>query len=120
MSAAKDHRKLHADNIRNPTYYVVRAGYAVARKDFYEGRDKAKKLAVDFTDENFVRGFNLTPGEYYRLRENIHLDLLHKGLYKKDFKERLTRWDLYKILSRKLLNYTTLTSKSGYNQILYY
>ncbi|KAI4707579.1 hypothetical protein J4E89_007684 [Alternaria sp. Ai002NY15] len=73
-------RLLQADDVHNPSYYELRAGHPPPNDNFYYGResDTEPKSEPHFTEDNFIRGFNMTPGQFYRLREEI-IPLLLKG-----------------------------------------
>jgi hypothetical protein len=97
---------LNADDVRNPTYYEKRAGWPEADDAWFRGRGNmpegtTKKDAVvgimQFTKLNFVTGFDLTCGEYYRLREDVVNLLLVEKLFKHNFKNPETNWALYEI-----------------------
>ncbi|KAI4707583.1 hypothetical protein J4E89_007688 [Alternaria sp. Ai002NY15] len=65
---AGSHRKLDADDRRNPTYYEERAGHPKAKSSFYTPRDRLtmRKVRPRYSKENFVAGLDLTCGAFYR------------------------------------------------------
>jgi len=97
-------RLLHADDKRNPSYYLPRAGHPAPTKEFYEGRENGEGTAqpVSYTHEKFVRGFDLTCGEFYRLREAMIPHLLEDGLYAKSLNEPNPKWEMWEVYEKAL------------------
>ena len=87
--------RLSADDPRNPSYYERRAGYSVADNYFFENRrsDDQPRSKVRWSKENFVRGFDLTCGEFYRIREKTLQYLLLNVDYKSKLNDQ--KWELY-------------------------
>ncbi|KAI4707580.1 hypothetical protein J4E89_007685 [Alternaria sp. Ai002NY15] len=93
---AGSHRKLDADDRRNPTYYEERAGHPKAKSSFYTPRDRLTKLRVRprYSKEKFVIGLDLTCGAFYRYREMFALDIIQRGLHKQDWTKAENNWDI--------------------------
>jgi hypothetical protein len=106
-------KTLDADDTRNPAYYELRAGYAEPDIDFFERKKDGKRTKVHYTDENFVQGFNLTCGEFYRLREAIAPHLIANGLYKLNFKDTDVEWQLFDVYDKVLQNHALIKQKSS-------
>ncbi|KAH5481037.1 hypothetical protein HBI18_253920 [Parastagonospora nodorum] len=89
--------KINADDIRNPSYYRLRAGYPEPDLLFYEGRKNTNepRQHVVWSKENFVRGYNLTCGEFYRFRQDMAPLLMENRLYKQNLKDTDKKWDLF-------------------------
>ncbi len=119
-SPTKRVRSLHADDTRNSSYYERRAGYPLPDKAFFKDQSGGKRTKVHYMDENLVRGFNLTPGEFYRLRESVIPHLIKDGLYKTDFKDTYSQWDLYAIIDAVMQPHRILRLKPNYNQVAAY
>ncbi|KAF3007538.1 hypothetical protein E8E13_006414 [Curvularia kusanoi] len=66
---------LNAYDHRNPLFYVPRAGYPPTHDDFYTIKDKKPK----YDQVTFVRGFNLTVGDFFALKKEVCFDLVDKG-----------------------------------------
>lgn len=58
---------------RNPLFYVRRAGFSKATSNFYTTGKPT------FTQSRFVRGFNLTIGEYFELKKTVCIELVDRG-----------------------------------------
>ena len=91
--------RLYADDIRNPNYYVPRAGHGKPDAFWYEGRKSANEdmAKMPYSKESFVQGFDLTPGDFYRLLDKVRSLLLVDGLYKKKKKALEAKWALHEI-----------------------
>jgi hypothetical protein len=69
-----------ADDIRNPSFYEIRAGYPKATEEFYYGLDKdGNRTPPRYCKEYFGCGFNLRCDTFYRLRHKIARGVLEKG-----------------------------------------
>jgi hypothetical protein len=79
-------RLIDANDECNPKYYIRRVGYPLPDWQFYEGRTDRKypRQKVSYSQEKFVHGFDLTCGEFYRLREWLVPPLIEGQLYKQD------------------------------------
>lgn len=98
---------ISSDDERNPVYYELRAGHPPPDAAFYENRKDGNQSTIHFTDENFVRGFNLTTGEYYRLRQDMANLLLPKQLYLRNFSDTDTERDVWPI-SKQIWGHKTI------------
>jgi hypothetical protein len=90
------------DNDRkNPQYWERRIRYPVATREWLDCKENkaAEHSDPQYTGETFCRGFNLTAGEFYRLKEKAIPLLLEKDLFKKDWAKdwRQVRWAATKI-----------------------
>ncbi|KAF2867644.1 hypothetical protein BDV95DRAFT_171630 [Massariosphaeria phaeospora] len=67
---------LACDDKRNPTYYVLRTGHPFPEKAWFENRNsKGERTPMLWSKEAFVRGFNITTGQFHELRKSIISDL---------------------------------------------
>jgi hypothetical protein len=53
-----------------------------------------------YTTENFVRGFDMTVGQFYCLRESIIPDLLKDQLYRVDKNEVDTKYEVHELYAK--------------------
>ena len=71
---------LPADDTRNPSYWELRAGCPPPNEEFYTGGPVGERQRPVYTKETYVRGLNLTCGEYLRHRESTATKILQMGL----------------------------------------
>jgi hypothetical protein len=72
---------------------------------------KHSRQKVTYSQEKFVRGFDLTCGEFYRLREWLVPLLIEGQLYKQDLGKHDVKWDLCKF-HEETCKHSTLASKT--------
>ncbi|KAF2442679.1 hypothetical protein P171DRAFT_495856 [Karstenula rhodostoma CBS 690.94] len=89
------------DDPRNPQYWEKRIGYPIATRDWLDCKENGATEHSDpqFTGEAFCRGFDLTAGQFYRLKKKAIPLLLENDLFKKDWAKdwRQVRWDATRI-----------------------
>jgi hypothetical protein len=101
------------NDARNPKYYEKRAGYPLPGDAWYRNSSPAgDHVPMTFSKENFVRGFNLTCGEFYILRDALVPLLRNDNFYLRDFhKDMDAKWSAWNIWDQmnkhKLLQHTT-------------
>ncbi|KAL1597146.1 hypothetical protein SLS60_008728 [Paraconiothyrium brasiliense] len=88
--------KLHTDSTKNPGVYELRAGYPAPTQAWLNAKEdyKTKAGELTYSQENLVRGLNITIGEFYTLRSEAVKLLRQNLLYTKDFsKDATVKWD---------------------------
>ncbi|KAH5646547.1 hypothetical protein HBI51_104460 [Parastagonospora nodorum] len=89
------------DSFTNSSYHVVRGGYPAPTAAWYRNEVRGVHVAMKYTIENFVIGFNLTPARFVILRENL-VSLIHNVFVEKTCgdvseEERNTQYRIWQI-----------------------
>jgi hypothetical protein len=96
---------------RNPKHYERRAGYPLPDSAWYRNtNDDGDHVPMTFSKENFVRGFNITCGEYYVIRDALvtllHQDDFYKKDLHKDMNAKYKAWEIWeKMFEHALLQH---------------
>ncbi|KAH4086327.1 hypothetical protein HBH46_206950 [Parastagonospora nodorum] len=89
------------DSFTNSSYHVVRGGHPAPTAAWYRNEVRGVHVAMKYTIENFVIGFNLTPARFVILRENL-VSLIHNVFVEKTCgdvseEERNTQYRIWQI-----------------------
>lgn len=127
MAQDGEYQALSVDDITNPAYHQKRAGYPPATESWLLGQENKKSPGdLVYSQENLVRGLNVTVGQFYTLRRDLIrlLDVdvppFEGKLYELDFDtDKDTKWIRYEIYRNIQehpiwMNYRNATRKPPY------
>jgi hypothetical protein len=103
LNKKQKRERLEYYDARSPAYYEKRAGHPPPTSEWYRNtNDSCQHVRMTFSQENFVRGFDLTVGEYYKVRQVCVNEIISRQVFKKDFKKsmaaKLEAWMICDVL----------------------
>jgi len=107
MAETAAHRTLPADDPRNPSYYEDRAGYSKRDLAWYHNKnDRGENTMMNYSKENFVSGWNMECGQFYKIRKALALEVLRRGLPQLALKSIQAQFEIYEVMEwlERLLN----------------